>query len=89
MTDKWFNLTLEEIKQITNEKTQKKYLYLYNVMWQNVVIPLSELLNCNLDIIGKVTIKNVVDQYREALKLIGISKEEQDKFIRDKYNKCQ
>ena len=58
-------------------------------MWVHVVSVLSELLNCNLQIKGRLTIKNVVSQYREALFLIGISKEEQDKYIKEKLEKCR
>lgn len=81
----WYDLTEKEMYSIKDLEKKKKYLKLYRFMWIHVISRLSELLGCNLNIEGRITIKNVVTQYREALYLLGISKEEQDNYIREKY----
>jgi len=80
----WYDLTEGEMCHIEDKEKRKKALKFYRYIWMFVVDALSEMLNCNLEIEGRITPKNVVTQYREALYLLGISKEEQNEYIRKK-----
>ena len=82
----WYDLTEGEMYYIENKEKRRKALIFYRQIWMYVVEALSEMLNCNLEIKGRITPKNVVSQYREALYLLGISKEEQNEFIRKRLN---